>query len=229
MAVAESLKEQWYGENHRYLMGLIAQVQGLLEQRLESSVEDAQPPPIQASPFPESLPPPALARVCDRFQLSLFERNVLLLCAAAALSRNVGRLCAALHGHEQQTYPSFGIALMLFPKGYWEALTPTAPLRRWRLVELMPGSELTHSPLRIDERILHELMGVATLDERLQGTVQPLVDKGSISLPPSYQHLADQIVRLGGWETGRSSPVVQLCGFDLVTKRAIAIAAAAQA
>ncbi|MGF1521669.1 MAG: ATP-binding protein [Leptolyngbyaceae cyanobacterium] len=228
MTVAEPLREHWYGENHRYLMGLIAQVQELLERRLESSTGDESPPPMQSSPLPLNLPPPALESVCDRFQLSIFERNTLLLCAAAALSRNVGRLCAALHGNEQQAYPSFGIALMLFTDGYWSALTPTAPLRRWRLVELMPGAELTHSPLRIDERILHELMGSATLDERLQGTVQPLAEVGSMPLPASYQHLADQIVRLGSWKTGRTSPVVQLCGFDHAAKRAIAIAAAAQ-
>lgn len=32
------------------------------------------------------------------------------------------------------------------------------------------------SPLRIDERILHDLVGVNYLDERLHGIVEPLSD-----------------------------------------------------
>ena len=220
--------DRWHGENYRYLMALIAQVQTLLEWRLDPQENIANQPTLQSPSFPGDLPPPALDTLCDRFQLSLFERNVLLLCTGAALMRNFGRLYAALQGHEQQTHPSFGFAMMVFADGTWATLTPDAPLRRWRLVELVAGADLIHSPLRIDERILHELMGVVAIDERLRGTVQVLDMAVSWPLPPSYQAIADQIVRLGGWTTGRTTPVVQLCGPDLSTKRAIAAAAAAQ-
>lgn len=218
----------WYSENYRYLMDLITQVRTVLTWRVEAQPSDPPPPPIQTPTFPAELPPPALVTLCDRFQLSSFERNVLLLCTAAALNRDVGRLIATLNGDSQQPHPSFGTALMVFADGYWGALTPAAPLRRWRLVELLPGAELTYSPLRIDERILHALMGVAVTDERLQGTVHPLTTDTPWPLPPSYQAIADQIVQLGGWDPGHTTPVVQLCGADLPTKRAIAAAAATQ-
>lgn len=228
MAAAAPFQNRWQAENYGYLMALIAQVRTALEQQLDPQTNREPPPLAPAAPFPADLPPPALHTLCDRFQLSSFERNVLLLCAGAALSRTFGRLCAAIQGHEKQTSPSFGLALTLFADGYWQTLTPSAPLRRWRLVELIAGAELPHSPLRIDERILHELMGFSVIDQRLQGTVQALAADPPWSLPPSYQQQVDQIVRLGGWAAGQTTPVVQLCGLEAATKRAIAAAAAAQ-
>ncbi|MEM0979097.1 MAG: ATP-binding protein, partial [Cyanobacteria bacterium P01_H01_bin.58] len=228
MGVISPQNDRWYVENRRYVMDWVAQIGNLLQQRLDP--QSNQPStPLQPPPFPEDLPPPALVSLSHCFGLSGFERNILLLCVSAALSRTVGQLCATLHGNEQQTYPSFSLALMLFAEGNWPALTPDRPLRRWRLVEIMPGAELTYSPLRIDERILHTLMGVSTQDDRLQGTVQKLLPSSSASLPPSYQKIAQQIVELGGWQTGYTTPVVQLCGLDGATKRAIAFNSATQA
>ncbi|MDJ0706119.1 MAG: ATP-binding protein [Leptolyngbyaceae cyanobacterium MO_188.B28] len=225
MAATVSSHDRWRGENHNYLMAQVAQVQSAIERRLGPQ-KGGEAPPVQV--FPADLPPPALDALCDRFDLSPFERSVLVLCVGSALSYGFGRLCASLHGDEQHPFPTFGVALMLFNYGDWGALTPAAPLRRWRLIEVLPGGELTHSPLRIDERILHQLMGVPAIDERLEGTVRSLSTEMPWPLPTSYQQIADQIVRLGGWDCGQSTPVVQLCGLEGATKRAIAVAAAAQ-
>lgn len=221
-------RDRWQGENHRYLMALIAQLQRRLEHRLGFPADSVETGAIPSPPFPDALPPPAFESLGDRFALSTFERNVLLLCIGAALSRTVGQLCGKLQGQDQQSQPSFGLALMLFPEGYWAALTPDAPLRRWRLIEVMAGAEITHSPLRVDERIMHAAMGVSTCDERLQGMLQPLPVGAAWQLPPSYQAIADDLVRLGALAPGRETPVIQLCGFEGATKRAIAAAAAAQ-
>ncbi|MBE7385018.1 MAG: ATP-binding protein [Leptolyngbya sp. SIO1E4] len=227
MAGTAPRSDRWQGENHRYLMAAIAQVQAALEQQLDAQAA-CEPQPIQPPPFPADLAPPALTTLCDRWGLSAFERTVLLLCAGATLSRTIGQLCADLHGNAQQTYPTFSLALMVFAGGTWAAFTPNAPLRRWRLIELVGDTELTYCPLRIDERILHAILGVTASDERLRGTVQPLATDIPWPLPPSYQHIADQIGRVGGWATGHTTPVVQLCGTEGATKRAIAAAAAAK-
>ncbi|NER79655.1 MAG: ATP-binding protein [Leptolyngbya sp. SIO1D8] len=227
MGATVPLRDRWQGENQRYLMASIAQVQAVLEQQLDAQT-DIEPRPIPPTSFPTDLAPPALKTLCDRFGLSPFERNVLLLCIGTTLSRNFGQLCAALHGNDQQTYPTFSLALMVFAEGTWAALTPNAPLRRWRLVELVTDTDVTHSPLRIDERILHEIMGFAATDDRLSGTLQPLATDVPWPLPPSYQYIVEQIGRVGGWAPGHTTPVVQLCGAETATKRAIAAAAAAQ-
>ena len=228
MAATAPRSDRWYPENHRYVMAAIAHVKAALEHHCEAPA-DGEPWPFAPPPFPDDLAPPALVTLGDRLGLGSFERQVLLLCVGTALSRTVGQLCATLHGHEQEAYATFSLALMVFAGGSWAALTPNAPLRRWRLIELVGDAELTQCPLRIDERILHAIMGVAARDERLQGTVQPLAPAPAWPLPPSYQRLVEQVGRVGGWAAGAPTAVVQLCGAEPATKRAIAAAAAAEA
>ncbi len=53
---------------------------------------------------------------------------------------------------------TFGLALALLPDPHWDAITPSRPLRRFRMLEVS-RPHLTSAPLRIDERILHYLAG----------------------------------------------------------------------
>lgn len=48
------------------------------------------------------------------------------------------------------------------------------------------------SPLRIDERILHYLMGVQHLDERLLGIVEPV--PVTPDLVPSHSQISEKMV-----------------------------------
>ena len=164
--------------------------------------------------------PSALAQLVTTFRLSRFERDVLLLCAGVELDAAFGPLCAVANGDTGQRYATFGLALAALPGAHWSALTPAAPLRRWRLVEVS-GAGLTTSPLRIDERILNYLAGVPHPDERLTGLISPV--QHANELPPSHQIIAARIAAL--WqpsERGEPTPVVQLCGDGTFDKRAIA-------
>ena len=116
-----------------------------------------------------------------------FERAILLLCAGMELDSSFAGLCATAHGDPTRPYPTFGLALATFDEPLWEALTPEAPLRRWRLIEItsQAGTLLTASPLRIDERILHFLTGIQYLDERLVGMIEPV--PADSDLVPSHQ------------------------------------------
>ena len=226
----------WLEANRRYLMAAVRQI----HQRLKETVarktipSDLEPATRIAEDVPEIgiesnllESPPVIDVLCQRFGLSLFERQILLLCAGAELNRKFGSLFAALHGDPQQAYPTFGLALSLFPEGDWAALTPTSPLRQWCFIEVMPGVELTQCPLRIDEHILHRLMGLEQLDVRLRGIVEFVAPDESTTLPISHQTIANQIVEMGlGLSHERSA--VQLWGSDGPTKRAIALAAAAR-
>lgn len=213
-------------------MGAIAQVRHALEQKLDQASGGqaaAQPISVPSVAFPDHRPS-ALDTLCQLFHLSAFERNILLLCAGVELSNPIASLCGALHGDARQSYASFSLALSVFQEVNWSALTPHAPLRYWQLIELGGGPILTTSPLRIDERILHYLLGVQHLDDRLTGLVQPIASPlGSDDLlPPSYQAVVQDIVRSGLTRIDSSSPVIQLCGPDATTKQAIASAACAQ-
>ncbi|MHC5831868.1 MAG: ATP-binding protein, partial [Nostoc sp.] len=100
-----------------------------------------------------------------------FERYLLLLCAGMELDASFAVLCAAACGNKQHTYPTFGLAMTVLESIHWSAFTPAGTLRRWRLIEVGSGSELMSSPLRIDERRLHYLIGIQHLDQRLLGMV----------------------------------------------------------
>src|SRR6202008_4851312 len=114
--------------------------------------------------------PPALERLAEGFGLSEFERVLLLMSARVGLGAAFARLCREGSGGRG---PTFSLALAALPGAHWSALTPAAPLRYWRLLEVTPGEALAGSPLRIDERVLHYLAGTPCLDERLQGLGEP--------------------------------------------------------
>lgn len=180
---------------------------------------EAPAPPVDLSPGPDSLD--ALV-AC--FGLSPFERDAVLLTAAAELDPTAGSRCAAASGDPERAYPTFSLALAALSEPHWSALTPVAPLRRWRIVELDDESRLTASRLRLDERILHFLVGSPYLDARLHGLLRrtPAPD----TLPPSYDLAAARVA--AGWAgSGPYSPRrVELVGGDPRSRAEIAAAAA---
>jgi AAA+ superfamily predicted ATPase len=216
----------WYRANHRYLMAAIARVRHGLNRRIERQENPQQvgdPEPIALPELEAIEPPAALDRLAQLFDLSAFERDLLILCAGLEFDGSWGSLCARAQGDSHKIYPTFSLALAVLPEANWAALTPAAPLRRWRLVEIGAGHALTASPLRIDERILHYLAGIEQGEERLVGIAQELPSAGA--LVPSHQEIARQmaIAWMSASQEGRRLPILQLCGADSSTKRAIAV------
>ncbi|HUO08053.1 MAG TPA: ATP-binding protein [Phycisphaerae bacterium] len=162
----------------------------------------------------------ALARLCEAFRLSEFERDILLLCVGSDLDGRFARAVAATGGR-----PSFGMALTVLPKAHWSAIAPSGPLRYWRLIEPSEGDALTCRPLRVDERVLHFLMGVASPDERLRGVMRAL--KPPKLVAPSQRKVVARVLEAWrGAESGR--PLIELHGRP-ADARVIAAAAAAAA
>ncbi|MFC5249733.1 ATP-binding protein [Streptomyces nigrescens] len=189
--------------------------------------------PPSAAPAPRSqedaaLSPgralPALDALAACFGLSPFEREVVLLGAAAELDPTAGARCAAASSDPGHAYPTFSLALAALGAPHWSALTPVAPLRRWRLVELDDETRLTTSRLRLDERILHFLVGSPYLDARLHGLLRRTT--APATLPASYDAAADRVA--AGWaDAGPDAPLrVELVGGDLRTRADIAATAA---
>ncbi|MBT9316653.1 ATP-binding protein [Leptothoe spongobia] len=209
----------WHEANQQYLLAAIGQVQHQLAQACDPPADVATFSRTSEVTFPEG--EAAIETLCRRFKLSTFERALLLLCTGMELSRTLADLCAQLQQGAQ--HPTLGLALSLLPEAHWSALLPESPLRYWKLIELQPGAELTQCPLRIDERILHYLMGMTSLDDRLRG-IMTASGTASLILPESHQQMAQQVMLTGLQDT--AGPVVQLCGEDSATKLEIATAAA---
>lgn len=175
-------------------------------------------------------PPPAMMLLANRFGLTIFEHNVLLLCAAMELDTRIAALCARAQRDPVKPYPTFALALMLFDEPEWNVLSPERPLRYWRLIEInQPGAQpLTTSALRADERIVNYIKGLNYLDDRLTSILAPMLTPltgAAGDLPPSQQQQVDTIIQY--LQTARHGlPVVHLLGIDSASKQLIAQQAA---
>jgi ATP-dependent 26S proteasome regulatory subunit len=217
----------WDEANQTYLMRELDRVRAALECRAgQPNAERADDQPIAAIADKQDInPPPAIERLCRAFALSRFEKEILLLCAGVELDASFARLMSAAAKDAQVGYPTFSLALSTLGEPHWSALSPAGPLRRWRLIEV-GGESLTQSRIRIDERVLHFLAGVAHLDERLNGLLEEVA--APAELAESHRVQADAMVRLWTGSGADVPPIVQLCGNEAQSKREIAATACAQ-
>lgn len=225
--------DRWYKRNSHYLMTAVAGVHRKLEQYIDRqqnrAVEAVADEPLNLDAIAASMSaPPALEQLCTIFNLSPFERNILLLCVGMAIFPNFSALCANAQGNREMAYPTFGLALEVFPQSHWSAFTPQAPLRHWQLLQVGTGQVITFCSLQIDESVLHYLFGEPYQDDRLMSLIQPLPvgAHGNTPLQPSQQQLAERLAAILS-EAGNSSTfsIPQLCGLDVGDKWAIAAAA----
>jgi hypothetical protein len=199
---------EWAEANHRWLSAAVAWTTARLDAAMSPDEPGEELAETRAA-FDEAtaaMPsPPALDRLATAYGLSAFERDVLLLTAADELDTRVGAVCAAAGGTGHD-HPTFGLAIAVLNEPHWSATIPRRPLRAARLVEVGDG-RLVRAPLRIDERILHHLLGLAGPDRRLRPYLAP-VHRPAAPLPPSLAEVgtglrekwARQVVTLYGPE-----------------------------
>jgi AAA+ superfamily predicted ATPase len=246
----EIADEGWAEANQRYLTARLASVRLALERQAalarsssgaehnaehEGTPPNAQPEPAEVNTEVQSadqdwnpnFAPPALDQLSEMFLLSRFEQDLLLLCAGLEFDSRFSSLCASAQGDARLPYATLSLALAALPDAHWNALTPNAPLRRWRLIEIThAGESLLRSQLRIDERVLHYLAGISYIDQRLEGLVKPFTLRRD--LPLSQQQIADHIAHC--WTNREGSTewrIVLLCGHDQISKWNVAAHACA--
>jgi AAA+ superfamily predicted ATPase len=207
-----ALRERdWTTDNQAYLAAMLDRVRLTLQQHLQRPTSEAKPGLV----VPEAsarLPRPALEVLVDRFGLSSFERDLLVLCAGVELDAEFAALC---QDAGTRSGPTFSLALAALPGSHWSAITPNGPLRYWKMIEVGPSDVLVTAPLRIDERILHFLAGVSYTDERLQFATRPHHPSG-VGLSTAHRVAAERIAAL--WSAaatrGEPLPAIQIVGED---------------
>jgi hypothetical protein len=227
---ARAPDEDWHAANQRFLTAALGLVRRWLERHAGGPEVVGLPERVPAEGQElgalagQMIAPPALETLCARFGLTSFERNILLLCAAVELDGSLASLCGVAMGQQHAARPTFGLALAALPGAHWSALLPAAPLRWFQLVELGPSESLTQARLRIDERILHALVGLDYLDDRLAAVVRPAEPQPLVV--PGHRKLAAELARLiAGRAATNEGALVQLLGEDGPGKREIAFAA----
>jgi hypothetical protein len=214
----------WLAANRRYLQALLDRPRQALYRLAAArglTVNPAAPAVLPAAPEP----PAAITMLSSRLALSRFEADLLLLLAGCEMEADIAAMAAELQGGARSSV-SFALALAALDEPHWDALSPAAPLRRWRLIEIGPGDTLTGSPLRLDERVLHYLAGIDELDQRLFGLMLPLTLP--LDLPASQQSVADHIVQT--WQAtplNEVLPLIQIDGSSESDRRNVAAAACA--
>jgi hypothetical protein len=173
--------------------------------------------------------PPALVILSKRLGLTLFEQDILLLCAAMELDTGMGSLCAGAQFDSAKSFPTFALAFTIFDDPSWDAMCPERPLRYWRLLEIFQpnGQPLSTSPLRVDERIVNYLKGLNYLDDRLAPLFTMTDPRDMEAVPPKSQQIAvDKITeRVKEQQFGQTIPVIQLIGQDSPSKQVVATSA----
>lgn len=165
---ATDVSLQWSEVNQRLLVAELERLK--LRLGVEGDASAAQQAVEQARS--QMLAASAIDRVTQAFGLSVFERDLLLLCAGVEMDSALAERCAHAHNDAHRTYASLGLALATLDDPHWSALAPVRPLRRWRLIEVDQSNGLAQGRLRIDERVLHYLAGVNYLDPRLQSLLR---------------------------------------------------------
>ncbi|WP_018078750.1 ATP-binding protein [Thiobacillus denitrificans] len=201
---------QWIETNRRALNGELAWLQQLLENALDRDTAIAVEKPADTSRVLDFL--------SEQFQLSAFERTLLLLCAGMELEANIAQLCGANQDDTHVGHLTFGLALAVLPEAHWSACSPQAPLRYWHLINFGNSPRLTTARLSIDERILHYLLGVPAQDARLDGLLR---DLPQVLLPPSQRQQAEHLLHAWRDAQGRL-PLLGLYGQDPSGIRAVA-------
>src|SRR5437588_5236697 len=150
----ELAHDSWPEANQRYLTGRLSSVRLALErhatrsqsssgagpdtENAESLAPEPTEPVAKAAPVEQSpnanFAPWALDLLSEMFHLSRFEQDLLLLCAGMEFDASFPLLSASSRGHASRNYATFSLALAALSDPHWNALTPTAPLRRWRLI-----------------------------------------------------------------------------------------------
>ena len=170
----------WAEQNQQWLSARIARLRDRIEH-----LQAGTPPTTPAEADDGFVP--ALEHCVELFGLSAFERDVLLLCAGVALDAGLARAVAEITGNADGA-PTFSLAMSVLDEPHWDALSPQAPLRYWRLLTRDAG-DIARAPLRIDERVLHYLTGVAAIDERLEAMVTV------VPAPPASPHIPEWVTQ----------------------------------
>jgi AAA+ superfamily predicted ATPase len=201
--------ERWLRANRERLDALLASLGGAI----------GGTSPWQVEPAPPTTAAARIDTLAEVFGLGTADLTALLLATAQELRTEL------LKGQRA----TVAQVLKLAGESARSALCPQAPLRRWRMVELDGGGGFDERVLRLDERILHHLLGVDYLDARLDGMVElaPLQPSGAV---PQSLASPEQLAALSrAWQPSAQQgwPVLELCGPSREAQRALAAALAA--
>ena len=213
-----AIPPSWSERNQLWL----TQRLGFWRERLEAQAAGTMPP-VGGPELVETDFEPAAWRVATLLGLSSFERELLVATAGLEVDASWRDAVARAQADRPGQSPglSFALALALLPGSHWDALAPQAPLRHWSLLDVDASAGFGRARLRVDERVLHEITGVAAFDDRLTGLAE--FDDLAAGEPQLglADRIAEAIVVAGGAQSSAApAPLVLLGAVSAAQRRA---------
>ncbi len=151
-------------------------------------------------------PDAPLVRLARLFTLDEFARDVVLLALAPELDPRYEKLYAYIQDDVTRRRPTVALALQLFAmhgptRDHFGAFAPAAPLRRHQLIALLDDNArqptLPSQVIKLDERIVAELLGLEAIDEPLAGAVATSRPERTLDALVLPADLVAQLRRIG--------------------------------
>ncbi len=170
--------------------------------------------------------PLALDRLVRIFDLSDFERALLLLGLAPERDPTFARLYAYVQDDIKRNYATPQLAWVLYRmdgncdwSGMRDALLPESPLRRFRLITLAANPLSSTSPIELDERMADYLRGVNHLDQRITDLLRSPTT-APLGLP--HRELVHQLANAVRTDTQQQWATINLVGAAGVGQQVVA-------
>lgn len=227
-------QEQWLDLNKSYLMAAVGQVKAELldysrdwklkygQANEKQTIKPAEKESID-NPLEEISITTALQTLVDCFQLTTFERKILVMCAGVELDIELAGIIADLQNQSTQL-PTLSLAMAAFKDAHWSAIYPEAPLRYWNLIDLSRSELITQSSCAISEYILHYLIGIHQMDNHLSPYLKLILPENNLA--PSHENVATTLSgQLAGFTKTGENPLVHVLG-DNHEDKALVVAGA---
>ncbi|WP_428243409.1 ATP-binding protein [Gynuella sp.] len=178
-------KTDWLQESYQSMLGELADLKHVLQSLCQSGSV-----PVEKNIRHLSVPKDTVAdsvllnRICELFALSAFERRLILMCLAAELDPEIGRLYQELNG---KPLPNMDLALRL-GDGHCGVLAPQAPLRFFQLLHIDNDTPvLLQRSLVLNEWLLFYLTGTPIIDSSVSAFLEWIDTDRSVSFDQPLQ------------------------------------------
>ena len=213
---------------HHALDGLLDAIEVLSQHLKQSSAQDAEISDLTPEPLSAEDSPP-LAHLVRCFDLTPFERDIIVMAAAMEFDSNFPALCAAASHNSNAPFPNLNLAWSISPNPDKRAFCTTSPLHARQLIRMGNGTSLGRSPFHLDPYILSFLLGDAQRDPDLDIYLNPVTPPDSEILPPSYEDSIAKLIPAARWQPDdRNYPLVEIWGSDRATRQQLVALASAR-
>ncbi len=151
-------------------------------------------------PMPADTDTDALAAISEIFALEAVELDLLTVAASVELDPNFGLAFALLQGNPNAARPTVALALELCDVPIMSAagrarLSPSAPLRRYGLLDVDGSEPAPRRPLRVADRVVAHLLGDDSYDPAVAAMRLDLGAVGELADLPVARVLSAAIER----------------------------------